>query len=547
MPTPVRVRSIAVIDEIEARMRRTAGRLAALVPEVAGADLADPVQLRAAASRAAGAAALSRHVPAARAISDELAALLAKARPARDLPASAVAEVVSAEIERALAGDDGALERAAAWAAPLAGMIDEPEAALALARCWMATGEEDLADAAARVAEHADGGIVRARALAALCAGSEERAERQEQALALARGVFADVARGGLLPTGGIAAAEADTGGSDPVADAQWAGLACDLWEAEGEMRYLDALELTALNQMLFEQTDDGAAVAGRSLDGARGKADDATGTGALARSLAAAADRVLMRASDEALVAGLFSNAIALFSVGASDMRCIAATQIPVRGWVSWVFEPARETRMAAPVTAATHKSARRQRMLASSQNAEAPAAAGGPAPQTCAFRVRVPGWARQGQAAPVVKVDGAKAGVKQAGDALEFELRTDRATKIEVIFEPKPAYIMRRCAASWGAEVAVSYGPILLATSSIHNGGEGFAMPARIVSDEKDLELVADIRRRMPLVQAKVLGGTGRLLFSPVAEVGGIAGPPGGGGEVACAPFRAWHRRGR
>ena len=72
---------------------------------------------------------------------------------------------------------------------------------------------------------------------------------------------------------------------------------------------------------------------------------------------------------------------------------------------------------------------------------------------------------------------------------------------------------------------------------------------MPLRIVSPVEEFKTVADVRRRLPVVEAKALGGGGRvvpILFSPISNVGGLVDGPGAG-PVRCAPFRTWHRLGR
>jgi hypothetical protein len=260
---------------------------------------------------------------------------------------------------------------------------------------------------------------------------------------------------------------------------------------------------------------------------------------------MAAAADLTLFLSSDGALVAGLCGNAAARLTAGGREVRCIANTQLPVRGWASWTFEPVRKEGEACRVSAAIRRSGRKQRPLAqdpggSPRQTDAPG-------EPIAFRVRVPSWSAGGQ--PLVKIDGerAKTAVLMAGGFLEFGVPLERCTRIEVVFDIGARYVSRRSAASWGREVAVTCGPMLLTAASPANFGEDFAAPFRVVSEEKDLALVTDVRRRMPVVQAEALGGTGTLLFTPVADLGGIAGAPGAGREVALGPFRTWHRFGR
>jgi hypothetical protein len=338
-------------------------------------------------------------------------------------------------------------------------------------------------------------------------------------------------------------------------------------------VRYLDAIEKAYYNAVLFAQTDDGAGVEGRTLDGAPGEADDLAATPALALALATAGDHVLTTDADGALVSGISSNASATLSVGEAEgggkprLRVLVQTQVPARGWTSWVFDPLREASDSAPVSAVTRRTARRQRAAMRS----VPAAPAGKqvAPATFAFRVRVPKWAirpkreaddngegMSGAPAstrgrgPGVKIDGRPANVKRSGGFYRFEVPTDRRTKIEVTFDIGPWMLDRKSAVSWGSEVAVGYGPLLLTALARLNPDEDLGMPLRIMSQVKELELAGDIRRRMPLVQAKALGAGGRafrILLAPVSEVGGFACGAGGRRAVRCQKFRTWHRRGR
>ena len=138
----------------------------------------------------------------------------------------------------------------------------------------------------------------------------------------------------------------------------------------------------------------------------------------------------------------------------------------------------------------------------------------------------------------------------MQRSGGFYRFEVPTDRRTKIEVTVDIGPWMLDRKSTVSWGDEVAVGYGPLLLTALARLNPGEDLGMPLRIMSQANELELAGDIRRRMPLVQARALGAGGRagcILLAPVSEVGGFACGAGGRRAVRCQKFRAWHRRGR
>jgi DUF1680 family protein len=166
---------------------------------------------------------------------------------------------------------------------------------------------------------------------------------------------------------------------------------------------------------------------------------------------------------------------------------------------------------------------------------------------PQLFRFLVRVPKWAQE--KAPQVRVDRQKAKVSQSGGFLEFEVSTDSVTEIEVVFGAAPGLVERQSPASWAREVALTCGPLVLTASGAVNPGEAVRLPLRITSELSEIEVVADIRRRLPVLRAKALSGSRvrPVLFSPLSEVGGFSQGLGKGSAVACAPFRTWHRRGR
>ena len=541
MPARVGLKALVVLDELELRMRRSASRIAALarrhIPGIG------PEEVEAASDLLAAASALSAHEGTLKTVSEELAAALAKVAPG-GLPEAACAAGTLAWLSRAAAGDASALERAAAWARELArsdGPIDS-RALLALSKAAAATGDGGLAERARRAAsaspqdEPAVPALERARAMVAL--GGEENLSR-------ARSVQERVSRQWFLPTGGVSA---PSGGSDPVAQAEWVALAGELYDSAPHVRQLDTIEVAALNQVLFEQSDDGGGIADRTLEGASGSVQDARATPALGSTLAAVAARVLSVDPDGSLVAGLAANANAVLSLGGgAGMRCLVSTQLPVRGWTCWVFEP-RETPGLAPAVTTARRTTRRQRPVI--VNATGGEVRKEEPPATFSFRVRVPKWALDEKNPPLIKIDGEKANVRKAGGFACFEVPTNRTTKIEMTVNVRPDIVDRRSAASWAREVAISYGPLVLTASARLNPGEDLGLPFRIASTIEELELVGDIRRRLPIVQARALGGGGRIsriLFSPISEIGGIAEGLGGTHPVWCVPFRTWHRWGR
>ena len=533
----VSVETLVVLDELDARMRLTAARVSMLARDAALAAATSEGMARTAALLA-GAASLSKHVPELAPVSDELAEAASRSPPSPGIAPEALGDLVLAHLDRAAAGDGAALERAVDRAALLAAE-EVPScgpAAVALARVASLTGEERFGEAAARAVDAltAEGTLsARESLLAASALVALGGAEMLERARAIhERAEVEWFAAGG-------------PGESDPVATAAWLDLSCGLWEAEREARYLDGAE-RALVRMLFEQTEGGGAVVGRTLDGGPGSVDDERATPALARGLAAACGLVLASDPDGGLVAGVASNASAMIRVGESgEMRCTVSTQLPVRGWTRWTFEPVKVSQCA-PAGDSTRRPGRRRRMLRAA--GEPTATKQGPGPAAFAFSVRVPGWA--GGGSPTVKVDGQKASVKSSGGYLRFEVPTDRVTEIEVVLEVPHGIVERGSAASWAREVALSYGPLMLTASARLNPAENLGLPLRLVSEPKDIELVADIRRRLPVVRAEALaagGGKRPVLFSPLTDVGGFSEGLGGVRPVRCVPFRTWHRWGR
>jgi hypothetical protein len=538
------VQSLVIMDELDCRMRRTAARLASLARRAIGSAPAEPV---ASAPLLEGLACLARHVPELAGPGDELAEAVAavEPRPGTGAPTPAV---LSALVERASAGDASALERAAAWAKVLSasGGSRTPEGALALARFATASGEsfslpEGLEEPADRPPEGRQEGAAAVRFARCLVAAGDERSrEVSERALGVRPG-----------PAGGVGGAGADEtrGGTEPSLTADRLALSSELWDSEGHVRHLDAIERAVLNRALFAQTDDGAGVVGRTHGGACGAAEDDLATPALARSLALAADRVLFADAGGALVSGLPSNASAVVTVGGtSRLRCIVSTQLPLRGWSSWTFEPINASGGGAAPSSSTQRPGRRQRQVVRRAGEEEHTSGSGPA--EFSLRVRVPKWAVGGKAGPSVKIDGKRAGAKKTGGFLVFDLPADRPSRVEVILDIAPGLIERRSAVSWASEVALVYGTLILTAGSRLNPGEDLTAPLRIVSERDDLELAGDIRRRFPLVAARAVGGGGRegcVLFSPLADVGGLAAGTGGSHPVTCDGFRTWHRRGR
>jgi hypothetical protein len=553
MPASARIEKLVILDELDTRMRRTAARLSALASGVAD-SAATPEGAAVAAAHLAGALALAPSVPEMDAVVDELKGAVARLAPMPGMPPETVALVALAELDLAATGDEQALERAAAWARRLSspeGAEGAPEsgclgarAALALAKAATAMGEARFREAAEReiaaLPTEGEGAapVVVARALAVL--GGDDRIAQARAACEAA--AFC------------LACSGAEPAGTDAVATADAILLASELMAASGDTRgsaqYLDAIERAALNDLLFEQTDCGAAVAGRTLDGEAGSVDDAAGTPALARGLACTARHSLTADAEGRVVAGIAANAVATVRVGGlTDMRCIVSTQLPVRGWTRWTFEPAKAS-SAPSASASTLRPARRKRIVTPVPGAAAaPEREAEPAPATFTFLVRVPGWASSEKGGPVIKVDKQKASVKNADGFLVFEVPTGRTTEIEVVVRMAPGVVDRQSPVSWAKEAAVMYGPLVLTASARLNPGENLSMPLRIVSPVAEFVVAADLRRRLPVVEVKALGGGGRVapvLFSPLSEVGGLAEGPDGAG-IRCAPFRTWHRLGR
>lgn len=485
------------------------------------------------------ASALSRWEPVLGTACGELAAALAGAQGSGQDP-----EAILAWLSCADSGDESALGRAVGLAR---GLADSPEkldgmATLALAKVAVATSDEKLLQAARTAAFAAPQEeplhLALARSRAMLCLGGEE-------AVSAAKAVQDRACRQWLLPTGGVSP---DCVNSAPESDAQWVALASELYNASPHVRQLDIIEAAAFNQLLFEQSDDGGGITQRTLDGAPGNVEDLKATPMLSLALATVASRTLFVDHDGALAAGFPVNASAVLALESGlQMRCLVSTQLPVRGWTCWLFEP-KDPPISAPIVTTTRRTARRQRPeLAAQSPAETRKEE---TPATFAFRVRVPKWALDEKNPPVVKVDGEKANVKKAGGFLYFEVPTGRPTKIEVILNVKPGMFDRQSVASWAREVALSYGPLVLTVSGRLNPGEDLGLPLRLVSTLEELELVADIRRRLPVLEAKALGGggrVGRVLFSPISELGGMALGQGGTHKVLCPPFRTWHRLGK
>lgn len=553
MPARARIENLVILDELDMRMRRTAARLSTLAGGVAD-SAATPEGAATAAVHLAGASALAVHVPEMEAVVEELGATVARLEPSPGMPPETVAQIALAEFELASAGGEQALERATVWARRLSSPEDaegapEPgslggRAALALAKAAAATGEARFREAAEReiAALGADGegtdAVVVARALVAL-----GRSDQLDQARAACeRATFCR------------ACTSAESAGSDPVATAEAILLASELMAAPGDTpgsaRWFDAVERALLNDLLFEQADCGAAVAGRTLDGDAGRVEDGAGTPALAGALACAARHSLAADAEGRIVAGIAMNAVATVRVGdQTDMRCIVSTQLPVRGWTKWTFEPAKVA-SAPSASTSTLRPARRKRIVTPVPGATAaPEREAELAPATFTFLVRVPGWASGEKGGLVVKVDRQKASVKNADGFLVFEVPTGRTTEIEVVVRMDPGVVDRQSPVSWAKEAAVMYGPLVLTASARLNPGENLSMPLRIISPVAEFAVAADIRRRLPVIEVKALGGGGRVvpvLFSPLSDVGGLA-EGGSGSAVRSAPFRTWHRLGR
>jgi len=553
MPARARIENLVILDELDMRMRRTAARLSMLAGGVAN-SAATPDGAAALAAHLAGASALAAHVPEMEAVVDELKLAVARLEPSPGMPPETVARISIAELELASAGDEQALERATVWARRLSspeGAEGAPEpgslgarATLALAKAAAATGEARFREAAEReiaalpAEGHGAAPVVVARALVAL--GGSDQLDRARAACEQA--------------TFCRACTSAESAGSDPSATAEAILLASELMAASGDTlggaHYLDAIERAALNDLLFEQTDCGAAVTGRTLDGDAGSVDDAAGTPALAQALACTARHSLAADAEGRIVAEIAANAVATVRVGeGTDMRCIVSTQLPVRGWTKWTFEPAKAASTPSASTS-TLRPARRKRVVTPAPgSAPAPEREAETAPATFAFLVRVPGWASREKGGTVVKVDRQKANVRSSDGFLMFEVPTGRTTEIEVVVRMGPGVVDRQSPVSWAKEAAVMYGPLVLTASARLNPGENLSMPLRIISPVAEFAVAADLRRRLPVVEVKALGGGGRVvpvLFSPLSDVGGLAEGPGGK-VVHCAPFRTWHRLGR
>jgi len=149
MPARARIEKLAALDELDMRMRRVAARLSRLAPGVANSASA-PEGAAVAAAYLQGASALSGRVPELRDTADRLAEAVSSLEPRPEMSPETAGCVVLAELARAAAGDEKALERAAVWArrlssaegaegAPEPGGLG-PRAALALAKAAAATG-----------------------------------------------------------------------------------------------------------------------------------------------------------------------------------------------------------------------------------------------------------------------------------------------------------------------------------------------------------------------------------------------------------------------
>jgi hypothetical protein len=362
--------------------------------------------------------------------------------------------------------------------------------------------------------------------------------------MAAARTAFKDVEEKDLLPGGAPARA------TDPVTGAAWIALARTLYATDRHVRYLDAIESATLNHLLFSLTSDGGAAAGRTLEGAAGQVDDTFAVSAAAGSLAIAADTTLFVDADGTLVCSQPANAVVELVVGGSaSMRCLVSTQLPARGWSSWVFEPGLAVAAAAPAVATTRRTSRHQRTAVLQQSAPAASPAGAER-FVFAFRVRVPKWAADAKIPPFVKIDGERANVKRSGGFIAFEVPSDRETRIEITFTMDPGLVDRESKVSWAREVAIVYGPSMLTAMARYNPDEDLGLPLRITSTLEELTVVTDVRRRLPVLQATVLSGGGRAsrsLFTPISDVGGFTAGIGGRQDVLCQPFRTWHRWGR
>jgi hypothetical protein len=533
MSALVEITSLVIADELDVAMKRSAARLAKLAA-LQGDDVQEAGLLGAVS-------ALRKYVPALADTAEAVAEGMGGLKPSSDAPPATAAAVLAAELDRCAAGAPGAMESAAAWARALAGRdgLDAP-AALALARFAALAGDEASAEAAAK----AVAGISDADAIAStLCKARAAALLGTEESVSAARAVFESVEQDVLGPGGSLSS------GSDPLAQAHWIALSGELYAADQHVRYLDAVERAVLNQVPFEMTDDGGGVLGRTLGGDIGRVDDATATPAVAQSLARAAGSVLFVDKDGALVSSQPSNAVAEIEIGGrARLRCLASTQLPTRGWSSWEFEPNVVTGGTEPSVSTTRRTGRRQRAaMRTFETATAPKAA---PPVTFTFRVRVPTWAAGAKIPPFVKVDGERASVKRSQGFLSFDVNTGRATKIEVTFSITANIIEGQSAASWAREVALCYGPLVMTANAQYNPTEDLGLPMRVTSSLEEIELVADIRRRLPVLQAMVLGGGGRpnrVLFSPLSDVGGFTSGIGGAQPVQCPPFRTWHRWGR
>ncbi|MHC4199084.1 MAG: hypothetical protein ACYSU0_03770, partial [Planctomycetota bacterium] len=248
----VSVEALAVLDELDTRMRRTAARVSMLARDAVAAAATGEGIART-ALLLAGAASLSKHAPELAPVSDELAEAVSKAPLPSDIAPETLGDLVLAHLERAAEGDGGEFGRAAERAARLAAE-EVPScgtAAVALARTASLTGEERFREAAARAVDAVTAeGTPSTRD--SLLAASGMVALGGDEMLSRARAIH-ERAGDEWFAAGGPAE-------SDPQATAAWLGLSCDLWRAGREARYLDAAE-RALVRMLFEQTEGGGAV----------------------------------------------------------------------------------------------------------------------------------------------------------------------------------------------------------------------------------------------------------------------------------------------
>lgn len=555
MSHQLEIRAHIMLDELAVRMRRTAARLAAL----AGMAARERWDLAATAKLLRGAGPLSKWVPSLQPAVEELAGLI----PKEPSPSN---EDEAAHVTLALlatpSGGEESLARAERWAGSVPKGTGQVRSLAfhALGELFEATGEERFREAASEGLQpylSGEAALERTGQPARELAGARALLafEPREGCLEAARSFHEDLSGAGEPPLGGAMGGQRHDL-TDPALEAEWLALTARLWDVERKVTYLDAVERSLWNSLPFGQTDDGGGIIGRSPDGARGEVEDREATPALARGLAEAASCFIFPDGEGGLVAGLFGNAVMLFKSGSRSLRCTVSTQLPVRGWTRWIFEPAHEPTAGVLSSAATtRRTARRRKSpaeLAREQEGEAPRAEArlpaARAAETFTFKVRVPRWALEGERA-VVKVDGAPKSVTKQKGFIRFEVPVARRSQIEVIFSVKPGLLERTGVGTWSKEVAVIYGGLVLTAAGPLNPGQDLGLPLRLaLTSPEELEPVCDIRRRLPVVQAKVLGGgTGRALFSPLCDLGGMAGGIGGTHPVRSDPFRTWHRLGK